>query len=191
MWREAFRVQNSSRLKLNYPLLYQDGTTLTPKGSIKPYNANYSYYYTLGTNDQYGNDLRRNNKYTFPLVNGSHPNYDNQGILKTGYVVRFKMQTTGEMLSSGSKVVIEPTFYHVDKNGKNRRQVDIYYTEEINNKSQSLIKVGSLLDQTNVKRIEIGNLNLAIQITNLDKQLTKWRVIREYILRRAAMMHGF
>ena len=192
MWREAFRVQNSSRLKLNYPLLYQDGTTLTPKGSIKPYNANYSYYYTLGTNDQYGNDLRRNNKYTFPLVNGSHPNYDNQGILKTGYVVRFKMQTTGEMLSSGSKVVIEPTFYHVDKNGKNRRQVDIYYTEEINNKSQSLIKVGSLLDQTNVKRIEIGNLNLAIPDNELRQTaLLNGESYGKYILRRAAMMHGF
>ena len=187
MWERAFRMPNSSRLKINYPgpnsvnypgtnyyknlgfptafTGYLDGTLL----NNNKYSSNYHYYYTVGTKDQYGNDTQRNSKYTFPMVNGSHPQYINQGILKSGYIVRFKLQTTGDMASDNSKVVIEPAFYFIDKNGENRQAVDVYYTEEIEGKSRNLVKVGSRLDSINTKRIETGDLHLNIPVNELQQ----------------------
>ncbi len=161
MWEEAFRVPKSMDLKYWEPSKYPDGTYRSN------YSKDYSYRYTLGINDQYGNATGRNIKYTFPLVNGSHPFYKNQGILKTGYMLRFSLDTVGSMFSDGSTVVLKPSFYFVDKNGKNRKAVDLYYTEEINGKSRHLVKVGSALDQINIKSYRIGDLNLGIPITEL------------------------
>ena len=155
MWEEAFRVKNSYYLKKDRPS-YTDGTKLSG------YNANRFYTYSLGTNDQYGNDTGRDIKYTFPLVNGSHPQYKNQGILKTGYGFRFSLETTGNMFSDACMVVIKPNFYYVDKDGKNRKSVDLYYSETINNKSRHLVKAGSSLDQINLKKYMTGDLSLAI-----------------------------
>jgi len=150
MWQEAFRVKNSLDLKINDLGKYLDGTNKTT------YSKGYSYNYTVGTNDQYGNDTTRNVKYTFPLVNGSHPYYTNIGVLKTGYAVRFKLNTIGTMYGSGCSIKIKPTFYYVDANGKNRTAVDLYYEEEINGKNQKLVQMGSKLDKTNVKTMEAG-----------------------------------
>jgi len=171
MWEEAFRVPNSTELKTLYPDKYPDGTNKTN------YNKNYSYNYALGTNDQYGKDTGRNIKYTFPLVNGSHPYYKNIGILKTGYAFRFALETTGEMYADGCYINIKPNFYFVDKDGKNRQAVDLYYTEEINGKSKHLVKVGSPLDQINIKYVMTGDLHLSIPEPEL-RQTAKLRGVR-------------
>jgi hypothetical protein len=155
-WMEAFRVEKSLELKINHPDKYPDGTV---KSS---YSKGYSYDYTVGTNDQYGNDTRRKNRFTFPLVNGSHPFYKNEGILKTGYVVRFKIDTIGTLYGSGCKIRIKPRFYYVDANGKNRTNVEIYYDEMIDGKNRGLVKVGSPLDKLNYKVMEAGSRYLGI-----------------------------
>lgn len=152
MWKEAFRAKHSLKLKINDRGKYPDGSKLGAS-----YNKNYSYDYTVGTNDQYGNDTRRNIRYTFPLVNGSHPFYRNIGILKTGYAVRFKLSTTGTMYGSGCMVRIKPTFYYVNAKGKNRTRVDIYYSEEIHGDQQTMVKMGSKLDYLNQKTMEAGS----------------------------------
>ncbi|MBH1942527.1 hypothetical protein I5677_16665 [Mobilitalea sibirica] len=156
IWKEAFRVPNSLDLKKNFPNKYLDGTGTTS------YNKNYSYTYTVGTNDQYGNDTGRNIKYTFPLVNGSHPYYKNMGILKTGYMLRYSMETTGSMYNDGCYVAIKPSFYYVDKDGKNRTEVDLYYKEEIDGKSRHLVKMNSALDKINMKYQQTGSPYLGI-----------------------------
>jgi hypothetical protein len=155
IWKEVFRVNNSMDFKKDFSK-YTNGTRLLS------YSKNRSYTYTLGTNNQYGVDTGRNTKYTFPLVNGSHPYYKNMGILKTGYMVRFLLDTTGNMYSDRCKISIKPKFYHVDKDGKNRVAVDLYYSEMINKKSRHLVKVGSPLDQTNLKTVRTGDLYLGI-----------------------------
>jgi hypothetical protein len=166
MWQEAFRIPKSSDLKRNYANKYPDGT------ESSTYNKNYSYSYTVGTNDQYGNDNGRNVKYTFPLVNGSHPFYKNQGILKTGYMFRFSLDTIGDMFGDEASVVVKPSFYFVDKNGKNRTAIDLYYTEEINNVSKNLVKVGGNIDKTNIKSYYTGDLNLGIPVSEMKATAT-------------------
>lgn len=160
-WQEAFRVDKSLELKINHPDKYPDGTTRPA------YSKGYSYNYTVGTNDQYGIDTHRRSRFTFPLINGSHPFYKNEGILKTGYVVRFKLNTIGTLFGSGCKVRIKPRFYYVDANGKNRSAVDIYYEEAIDGKNRSMVKIGSALDKLNVKSIEAGSRYLGIPETEL------------------------
>lgn len=162
MWEETFRVKNSMKFKFWDTEKYPDGTDKST------YNANYSYTYTLGTNDQYGNDTGRDIKYTFPLVNGSHPFYKNQGILKTGYKIRFSLETIGNMFSDGCSVMIKPSFYFVDKDGKNRQAVDLYYTEEIDGKSRHLVKVGSGLDKINIKKDYTGSIYQGIPEKELE-----------------------
>jgi hypothetical protein len=155
LWKDVFRIPKSSGLKKN-SIKYSDGS-----GSLA-YNKGHYYTYTVGTNDQYGKDTGRNVKYTFPLVNGSHPYYKNQGILKTGYMFRYSLDTIGTMYSDATSVVIKPSFYFVDKDGKNRTAVDLYYSEEINGKSRTLVKVGGALDSLNMKSTYTGEPNLGI-----------------------------
>lgn len=166
LWEEVFRVKGSSNLKVNNPSKYLDGSN---KSS---YSSNYRYNYTVGTKNQYGVDSDRNSKYTFPLVNGSHPYYQNLGILKTGYVIRFNLQTIGSMHSSNNKIKIKPSFYFVDKNGENRKSVDLYYNEEINGKSRKLVKIGSAIDSTNIKFMEVGSPYTGIPEVDLKETAT-------------------
>lgn len=184
MWEEAFRATNSSTLKLNNLLKFPDGTFFAS------YNKNRSYYYTVGSCDQYGKATGRNSKYTFPLVNGSHPEYANQGILKTGYITRFKLTTTGEMYSDIARVVIEPKFYFINAKTGTRTQVDLWYDEEIYGKNRTLVKVGSNLDLSNIKYTTIGDLNLAIPSSELKTTAEiKGEKYRNYILKKTAVFN--
>jgi len=57
---------------------------------------------------------------------------------------------------------IKPTFYHVSSNGKDRKEVDIYYSETFNKKKHHFVKLGSELDLQNKKSIQTGSANLSI-----------------------------
>lgn len=149
-WENIFRKENTMLFKLFEGAV--DGTARSD------FNKDYAYYYTVGTNNQYGNKTGRYSKFTFPLVNGSHPKYKNLGVQKTGYAVRFMLDTIGEMYSSGCRIKIIPTFYYVNKEGKNRQQVDLYYKEEINEVVYPIVKVGSGIDLVNIKAGKTGNI---------------------------------
>lgn len=166
-WEDVFRVEDSMDFKKD-SAIYEDGT------GRNSYLKNCFYTYTLGTANQYGYDTGRNLKFTFPLVNGSHPRYKNIGILKTGYVIRFSLETVGNMFSDACMVSIKPSFYYVDADGSNRRSVDLYYSEAINNKSRDLVKIGSALDQINMKSKSTGDLYLGIP----DKELRQTATLR-------------
>ncbi|MHB8127503.1 MAG: DUF5704 domain-containing protein [Mobilitalea sp.] len=183
MWEDAFRVKNSLDFK-------KDVSTYTDGTAFETYSSGRSYTYSLGTNDQYGNDTGRSNKFTFPLVNGSHPQYKNIGILKTGYMVRFSLKTTGNMFSDACKVSIKPNFYYVDKDGKNRKAVDLYYTEGINNKTKYLVKVGSSIDQTNLKTYSTGDLYLGIPEAELKQTAAlRGKTLGKFIAGRSMMFN--
>lgn len=162
VWEDVFRISDSLLLKANHGDVYQDGTR------YETYQKRYRYDYRVGTKDQYGNQTARLSKYTLPLVDGSHPRYLNQGILKTGYGVRFKLTSLGSMYSEGSQIIMKPRFYHVDKDGKNRREVDLYYEETIGDEIRHLVKVSSSLDDINMKFQEVGSPYVAIPTSELE-----------------------
>ncbi|WP_051650566.1 DUF5704 domain-containing protein [Lachnoclostridium phytofermentans] len=115
------------------------------------------FFYSLGTKNQNGIETGRNSKYTLPLVNGSHPTYKNIGAVKTGYVTRFQLTTIGNMYGNQDYILITPKFYYVDKFGKNRQEVDLYYSETFKGKKQTLVKVGSDVDKLNIKAYRLGD----------------------------------
>ena len=131
LWEKVFREDKSLELRLNHPDTYPLGT------NSNQYDNKKSYSYTVGVNDSYGKKTNRKEKYTIPLVDGNHPIYENQGIFKSGYAVRFGIETTGNMFVDKTQIRIRPTFWYVDKNGKNRTEVDLYYTEEVTSDNQT------------------------------------------------------
>lgn len=156
IWEKVFRLPNSLKLT--------------------------GFHYTIGTKNQNGDSNGQNPRYTITMVNGSHPDYKTKGILKTGYMTRFSLTTVGSMADSDDYVRIRPKFYFVDKNGKNRQEVDVYYTESFNGKEHLLVKMGSNLDLENDKSIKTGDPYLGIPDKELEKtayyegiSLVKWK----------------
>lgn len=162
IWQEVFRENNSLELKWNHKDQFVSGVEQSN------YSNSYYYNYAIGTKNQYGEDTKRLSKYTLPLVSGSHPKYKNIGTLKKGYGFRFSLDTIGNAYSDACKVIIKPTFWHVDADGKNRIPVDLYYDEEVNGKLQKLVKVGESLDAINLKQYRIGDPYLAIPENELQ-----------------------
>ncbi|WP_310602790.1 DUF5704 domain-containing protein, partial [Anaerosporobacter sp.] len=113
--------------------------------------------YSVGVNNQNGLVTGRLAKYTFPLVNGSHPTDDTVGAVKLGYCTRFKFTTVGNMYNEEDYIKITPRFYYVDRKGQNRQEVDLYYTETFEAKRNYMIKVGSDKDKLNKKMYVLGS----------------------------------
>jgi len=143
IWEKVFRLSNSLKMT--------------------------GFKYTVGAKDQNGNSNGQDAKYTLTMVNGSHPEYKNQGILKTGYMTRFSLTTVGSMAENDDYVRIQPKFYFVDKNGNNRQEVDIYYSETFGGKQNVMVKMGGNIDLQNDKSIKTGDPYLGIPDSELEK----------------------
>lgn len=177
-WEEVFRIPGTMHYKINnqdaYPLDVYEG------GNAADY-AVKSYDYTVGTKDSYGNPTGRVAKYTLPLVSGSHPRYGNLGILKRGYSVRFTLDTIGTYYDDSVCVVAYPTYYWLDKDGKNRTKVDMYYTAEVQGKLRRLVKCGEAIDLANIVRRRPGDRrNMGIpedelSVTAAIQRLLAWQ----------------
>lgn len=137
LWETVFRKENSSKL------------------------SGIAYY--VGTKNQNGIDTGLNPVYTLPVVEGSHPFYRNTGYLKAGYLLRGSLKTIGDFYHEEDKVEIIPEFYFVDKNGENRKKVDLYYNESVAGKYQSVIRVGSERDRNNIRSVTLGAGGLSVE----------------------------
>lgn len=115
------------------------------------------FLYTVGDKNQNGDRNGQNRKYTFPIVNGSHPTIPEAGAVKTGYAIRFYMTTIGNMDQNQDFIHIRPVFYHVNYDGSNRQRVDIYYMETIKGKKQRMVKVGGIRERKNTKAYRTGD----------------------------------
>ncbi|WP_455718426.1 DUF5704 domain-containing protein [Anaerosporobacter sp.] len=147
--------------------------------------------YTVGVNNQNGLANGRLAKYTFPLVNGSHPTYENVGAVKLGYSTRFKFTTIGNMYGDKDYIRIVPRFYYVDAKGQNRQEVDLYYTETFEKKRNYLIKVGSDKDKFNPKKFTLGSVYWQVPEAELEATARVKNVSMESIKAQTANMFYF
>lgn len=94
-------------------------------------------------------DSRR--KYIMPIIPGKNDvkGYQQRAV-KLGYTVKFELKTVGNYYDELDYVQIKPTFAFVDSEGKNRKEVDLYYSTAKN----PLVKIGSPED------IEIQKIKL-------------------------------
>lgn len=147
LWRMAFREDNSLKLK--------------------------DFWYRVGTKDKYGNDTTQDALYTFPLMEGSHFCYPQQGVLKTGYIWRFRLKTIGNYTYDTDSVRIKPSFYYVKSDGT-RQPVDIWYSATVNTKNgaekKHLVKVGSSTDFGTRKLMNLGNVYTSVPDDQIKKK---------------------
>ena len=167
LWQDTFLSSNHLLLKR---LLPEHQGKLIPSGVTKnKFDKKAVYDYRVGTMDSYGLPTKRLSKYTLPLVNGSHPQFANKGLISNGYFTSFLFHTNGNVMSErNARVEITPKFYYVDSNGKHREEVDLYYKGSVNGKKYSIIKVGSAIDTKNKKIYSVGSKNLSIPVEELE-----------------------
>lgn len=110
--------------------------------------------YRSGRYNYWGTTVVKDEIYTLPLRNGSHPYIKNKGSQKTGYTYKMYVDTMGDF-DEKDYVWIVPKFYYVSNDGKTRKEVDLYYTETITidgkSKKYHFVKVGSKIDKKNIK----------------------------------------
>jgi hypothetical protein len=100
-------------------------------------------YYWVGDKGIDG-DLRGNiEPFVLPIRQGSHPDGYKNVAVKTGYQFKFDLKTKGNMWRKDDAIRITPSFYFVDKEGNNRRKVDVYYHNDAN----YFVRIGSNDDQ--------------------------------------------
>lgn len=107
---------------------------------------------------------------TVPLVKGSHPANEQAGITATGYTFRFSIDTVGEMYQDDDYVQLTPAFYFISKKEHKRQEVDLYYTEMIQNQMHTLVKIGSALDLKNIKSRYLGEPYTAVPEEELNEK---------------------
>lgn len=103
----------------------------------------------------------------FPIIDGDHPKYANEGFSKLGYVTKFELETVGSMYSSTDLISVIPQFYWVDEDGKNRTKVNLYYDADINGEKKLAIKVGSDEDRKNKHYYNLANGDFGIAANRL------------------------
>ncbi len=153
----------------DYPLWYP---VFRKKDSLKPSGIRYF----VGNKNE--NGIHRSDliPLTIPLIKGSHPLNAEAGITPLGYTFRFQISTVGEMYDSEDFIQLTPSFYYVSKDGKGRQEVDLYYGETIEREKHVLVKVGSKMDLTNIKKRYLGNPYIAVPENEIE---VKQRITQE------------
>ena len=115
----------------------------------------------------------------FPVVSGSNKTAANMGYTKTGYPIRFKVETVGDMDDMSDYVSIKPSFAVIPatgsyvKNGNNtikvRQDVNVYYNELVNGKDKGLILVGSDADNENRHYLNLNTKDFGVSNRALDE----------------------
>ena len=112
-------------------------------------------YYSIGLNNQ--NGVQKRTDMTLPMVNGDNPIAHNMGTLKTGYTTRMSLTTIGNMYHGTDYITLTPRFFYVSYDGTKREEVDLYYNGTIEGKYRTVVKIGSKMDQKNVKSMTLGS----------------------------------
>lgn len=112
----------------------------TKSGSVEHSNN----YFWVGDKNRDGENRGNNPAVTLPIAQGKHTAGIKNVAVKTGYSFKFDFKTMGNMFGKSDAIRITPKFYFVDKNGQNRREVDLYY----HGKNDFFVKVGSNKDKT-------------------------------------------
>lgn len=184
LWQNVFRKTNGTTLKVN-DTAAEDGT------KASGFHAANAYTYAVGAKNELGNTTGRLLKYTFPIINGSHPLYKNQGAIKEGYTVRFTLDTVGNVMEQqASKIVIKPYFYFVSADGRSREEVDVYYRKQQGKKS-IVVKVGSETELADAVTAKTGDYLLGIPEAELADTASALGMKPAILKKQTAVMYRY
>ncbi len=93
------------------------------------FNQSSTSTFYVGTNDDRGNSDSTHH-YQLPIMpNKNGISAYNDYALKLGNTFHFSLTTNGDMTGGDDVLYIKPTYWHVNADGTNRQEVDVYYTE--------------------------------------------------------------
>lgn len=78
-------------------------------------------------------------RFIFPVLRGSHPYNLLAGPVRLGYRVKYRLKTIGNMRGEQDRIILKPSYYYVDNDAKNRRQVDIYTAKHLQPVTQTIV----------------------------------------------------
>jgi len=148
-------------------------------------------YYYVGTKDEEGNDRGISPIFTLPLIEGSHPVYENKGVLKTGYAFKFELNTIGEYYGNSDYISITPEFWYVKKDGTGCRKVDLWYHDSFGGKMNYFVKISpdDPRNVNNTKYMKLGDLYRNVP-DNEIKDTSRILGIDEYTFRNSSVEIG-
>ncbi|MDE7326105.1 MAG: hypothetical protein K2N63_07510 [Lachnospiraceae bacterium] len=172
LWEGVFRDNGTGRIKNQYEGR-EDGTR------VFGFHQDALYRYRSGLADSYGRRGMAVGQYLLPVIKGAHP-FRKDALIKTGYLLRFSVTTIGERMARESSYVrIQPRFFWVDEKGKNREEVDLYYTGRSPDGRKELVKIGSNRGEEDVKTQKAGSEWLGIPKKERQAAEKVWGVIDE------------
>ena len=71
------------------------------------------------------------------------------------------------------------------------KEVDVYYTETIDGKNRSLVKIGSKLDKSNIKSIQLGEQYLSVPTDEIEEKARLLGCQSEKIKSDSAQVYSF
>ncbi len=144
--------------------------------------------YKAGVCDEYGRTLGISGQKALPLIRGSHPS-DKTACIKPGYLFRFCIDTIGKrMQEEDGYIRITPKFYHIDRDGNNRKEVELYYCRRMPDGREYLVKIGSDTDAKYSVQEQTGNVWLGIPKAELAATAQRKQIgLEEYTQQWAGM----
>ncbi|MDM8534558.1 DUF5704 domain-containing protein [Clostridiaceae bacterium HSG29] len=151
------------------------------------------HFYPIGSNDENGNEIKTNEKYFLPIIPGSHPIYENAGSIKTGYEIRFQIETIGNYFNDGDKIIITPIFSYFDKNGIENNNISLWSLVADKDNNSYLIDLNNIKEELKDKfkyEIEVGNPYRDIKEKEYEKTSEIYN-ITEYELKTKKVNIGY
>ncbi len=151
------------------------------------------HYYPVGGNDENGNEIKTNQKFFMPIIPGSHPIYENAGSIKTGYEIRFQIETIGNFFNDEDKIIITPTFSYIDKDGVEDNNISLWSLVTDEDNISYLIDLKNIDEEMKDKfkyEIEVGNPYRDIKEKEYEKTSEIYN-ITEYELKTKKVDIGY
>lgn len=181
VWEEVFRDGVTGNIKN----IYENRRAGT---FLENFDCEALYRYYSGMSDSYGRRRAGGQQYTLPVIAGDHP-INAKAAVKAGYTVRFCVTTIGERMGrKDSYVNIIPRFFHVDENGENRGEVDLYYTRRFSDGKKYLVKIGDNEEVKDGKKQSAGSVWLGIPQIELAETEKVWG---EDVEDKTALMYSY
>ncbi len=133
------------------------------------------FAYWIGEKNLEGQMLStRSDAGRIPILQGSHPYNPNAGVPGLGYRVKLQLKTVGDMRDENCSVVFFPVYYHISRDGRERREVRLYRKNDLTEAKRVLILGAQNRSFVSVRRRNVSDTALqatAVQVWDGEYQL--------------------
>lgn len=134
-------------------------------GSLEPTGVAFR----AGQQNENGGFTGHSPTLTLPMLAGANASFPEEEGIKTGYHVKFRLKTVGSFHGKEDQIKLIPSFYFVDKEGKGRVEVDVYYSESVDHVREELVMVGSARSNRTIRGISMLSPYSLAEVSRLQE----------------------